>query len=146
LKVLLAFEEESCSEEAVREVGSRTWEVGTTVRVLHAVGKFVPPAQELWYDAGGDLEQARREIKDRSAEAVERACDWLRGRGLNAEAVLRDGEPGPVILEEAEQWGADLIVIGTRSHTGLRRILEGSVSQFIVDHASCPVEVVHCQP
>jgi nucleotide-binding universal stress UspA family protein len=146
LKVLLAIDEESCSEEAVNEVGGRTWEAGTTVRVLHAVGNFVPPAQELWFDAGGDLELARREIKDRSTDVVDRACDWLRERGLYAEALVRDGEPGPAILEEARQWGADLIVIGSRGHTGLRRLLEGSVSHYVVDHAPCPVEVVHCKP
>ena len=143
MKVLLAIDEEDCSQEAVNEVGSRAWETGTTVRVLHAVGKFVPPAHELWYDAGGDLDRARREVKDRSSEIAERACGWLRERGLSAEPSVRDGEPGPAIVEEAKEWGADLIVIGSRGHTGLRRMLTGSVSQYVVDHAPCPVEVVH---
>ncbi len=145
MKVLLAIDEEPCSEEAINEVGSRSWEAGTTVRVLHAVGKFVPPAQELWHDAGGNLDQARREIKDRSLELVERACGWLREQGIEAEAAVRDGEPGPAVVEEAKEWGAGLIVIGSRGHTGLRRLLEGSVSRYVFDHAPCPVEVVHCK-
>ncbi len=143
MKVLLAIDEEPCSEEAINEVGARRWEEGTTVRVLHAVGKFVPPAQELWYDAGGDLDRAHEEIKNRSDELVERACDWLSEQGLNAEGVVRDGEPGPTIVAEAKEWGAGLIVVGSRGHTGLRRLLEGSVSRYVVDHAPCPVEVVH---
>lgn len=146
MKVLLAIDEDPCSEEAVSEVGGRAWEANTTVRVLHAVGKFVPPAQELWYDAGGDLDRARREIRDRSMEVAERVRDWLSGRGLNVEVSVRDGEPGPTIVEEARDWGADLIVIGTRGHTGLRRLLEGSVSQYVIHHAPCPVEVVRCKP
>lgn len=145
MKVLLAIDEDSCSEEAVNEVGNRTWGEGTTVRVLHAVGKFVPPAQELWYDSGGDLEQARREIKDRSKQLTEQAADWLRGQGLSVETSVRDGEPGPAVVTEAKEWGADLVVIGSRGHTGLRRLLEGSVSHYVVDHAPCPVEVVHCK-
>lgn len=145
MKVLLAIDEGPCSEEAVNEVGTRRWEDGTTVRVLHAVGKFVPPAQELWHDAGGNLDQARREIKDRSLELAERTCGWLREQGLEAEAAVRDGEPGPAVVEEAKEWGAGLIVIGSRGHTGLRRLLEGSVSRYVVDHAPCPVEVVQCK-
>ena len=143
MKVLLAIDEDAGFEEAANEVGGRKWEEGTTVRVLHAVGKFVPPAQELWHDAGGDPERARQEIKDRSMELAERAAAWLREQGLNAEAAVRDGEPGPAIVEEAKEWGADLIVVGSRDHTGLRRLLDGSVSRYVVDHAPCPVEVVH---
>jgi nucleotide-binding universal stress UspA family protein len=145
VKVLLAIDEDPCSEEAVSEVGGRQWGEGMTVRVLHAVGKFVPPAQELWYDAGGDPERAKREIKDRSLELAERAAVWLRGQGLNAEAAVRDGEPGRAVVEEAKEWGADLIVVGSRGHTGLQRLLEGSVSRYVIDHAPCPVEVVHCR-
>lgn len=145
MKVLLAIDEDPCSEEAVNEVGGRAWGAGTTFRVMRVVGKFVPPAQELWYDAGGDLDRARGEIKERSDELVERACDWLREQGLNAEGAVRDGQPGPAIVEEAKEWGAGLVVIGSRGHTGLRRLLEGSVSRYVVDHAPCPVEVVHCK-
>ena len=143
MKVLLAVDEEPGSEEAVNEVGSRRWEEGTTVRVLHAVDKFVPPAQELWHDAGGDLSQARREIRDRSKQLTERAADWLREQGLTVETTVRDGKPGPAVVEEAKEWGADLVVVGSRGHSGIRRLLEGSVSKYVVDHASCTVEVVH---
>jgi len=113
------------------------------VRVLRAVGKFVPPAQELWHDAGGDLDKARQEIKDRSTELAEQAAGRLRERGLKVETTVRDGEPGAAIVEEAREWGADLVVVGSHGHTGLLRMMAGSVSQYVVDHAPCPVEVVH---
>ncbi|HVG48038.1 MAG TPA: hypothetical protein VM899_07875 [Rubellimicrobium sp.] len=44
MKVFLAIDEDTASEEAVNQVGGRRWEGGTTVRVLHVVGEFVPPA------------------------------------------------------------------------------------------------------
>ena len=143
MKVLLAIDEEEASEEAVSEVAGRTWEEGTTVRVLHAVGKFVPPAQELWHDAGGNLDEARHVIKTRAELEAGQAAERLRRQGLTVEVVVRDGEPGPAIVKDAREWGASLIVIGSRGHTGIRRMLEGSVSQYVVDHAPCPVEVVH---
>jgi nucleotide-binding universal stress UspA family protein len=145
MKVLLAIDEEPSSEEAVNEVGRRSWGEGTTFRVLHAVGKFVPPAQELWHDAGGDLDHARREIRGRSKQLTESVAEWLREQGLTVETAVRDGEPGPAIVEEAKEWGADLIIVGSRGHTGLRRFIEGSVAHHVVDHARCPVEVVHAK-
>ncbi len=143
MKVLLAIDEDAASEEAVNQVGTRRWVEGTTVRVLHVVGEFVPPAQELWHDAGGDLDRAREEIRERSTELTERVGGWLREQGLAVETAVRDGEPGPALVDEAKEWRADLVVIGTRGHGGLRRLLEGSVSRYVVDHAPCPVEVVH---
>ena len=145
MKVLLAIDEEPCSEEAVNVVGRRPWGEGTTVRVLRALGKFVPPAQELWHDAGGDLAQARQEIKNSSKQLTERAADWLREQGLSVETAVRDGEPGRAVVAEAKEWGADLVVIGSRGHTGLRRLLEGSVAHYVVDHAPCPVEIMHAK-
>lgn len=145
MKVLLAIDEDAASEEAVNQVGVRRWEEGSTVRVLHVVGEFVPPAQELWHDAGGDLDHAREEIKERSTDLTERVGGWLREQGLTVETAVRDGDPGPAVVDEAKGWGADLIVIGSRGHSGLRRLLEGSVSHYVVDHAHCPVEVVHAE-
>ena len=70
VRVLLAIDESAASQEAVHEVLRRLWPADTTVRVLHVVEKFVPPAQELWYDAGGNLDQARQEIKARFRSLV----------------------------------------------------------------------------
>jgi nucleotide-binding universal stress UspA family protein len=47
-----------------------------------------------------------------------------------------------VILEEAERWDADLIVLGSHGYGLWQRFLLGSVSQAVVSHARCSVEVV----
>ena len=143
MKILLAVDESSYSEEAVNEMGEKSWPPDTTVRVLHVEEKFVPPAAELWHDAGGDIERAKGEVAERSKEMIERTAEWLRGQGLNAETVMRDGDPHKVIVEEAKEWGADLIVVGSHGYTGIKRLLLGSVAQAVVDHAPCSVEVVH---
>lgn len=143
MKLLLAVDDSPYSEEAVTEVGERSWPTDTTVRVLHAVEKFVPPAAELWYDAGGNLDRAREEVKQRAEEMVERVAERLRGCGLPVETVVRDGDPRKVIVDEAKDWSADLIVVGSHGYTALKRMLLGSVAQAILDHAPCSVEVVH---
>lgn len=57
-----------------------------------------------------------------------------------ATVVLR-GDPGVAICRHAEEIGAAVIVLGTRGHGGLRRAVLGSVSDYVVRHATCPVLV-----
>lgn len=61
---------------------------------------------------------------------------------IPVEHRLAYGEPEAVILQVAEEIGADLIVMSTHGRTGLRRLLMGSVAEHIVRHASCPVLTV----
>ena len=50
--------------------------------------------------------------------------------------------PKKIILDEAGQWGADLIFAGSHGRRGLDRFLLGSVSEAVALHAPCSVEVV----
>ena len=69
-------------------------------------------------------------------------AETLRSSGLTAETVVRDGDPRSVIVDEARDWSADLIVVGSHGYTGVKRWLLGSVAQSVVAHAPCSVEVV----
>jgi nucleotide-binding universal stress UspA family protein len=55
---------------------------------------------------------------------------------------LFSGHPKEVILDEAEKWDADLIVVGSHGYRGWQRFLLGSVSQAIASHAPCSVQIV----
>jgi nucleotide-binding universal stress UspA family protein len=142
MKILLAIDESEFSQEAIREVEERFETPDTTVRVLHVVGRFVPPAAAL-LDAGGSVEGVREEVSRRYRALVESAAERLRRRGATAEGVVKDGDPGRVIVDEAKEWGADVIVVGSHGHGALERLLMGSVAQYVVDHAPCSVEVAH---
>ena len=50
------------------------------------------------------------------------------------------------MIQHAKQWPADLIVCGTHGRRGIRRIVRGSDSEFIVRHSSVPVLLVRAQP
>jgi nucleotide-binding universal stress UspA family protein len=52
------------------------------------------------------------------------------------------GSPRAVILDEAKCWDADLILVGSHGYRAWERFLMGSVSQAVVSHAKCSVEVV----
>ena len=142
MKILLAVTESASSESAVEEVRTRYWPPSTTVRVLHLVEKFVPPAQQLWYDAGGSLERAREELTEHYGELTDRIAIQLQEAGLSVETIVRDGNPKKAIVVTAKDWSADLIVMGSPGHAGIAGLLLGNTAQRVMSHARCPVEIV----
>ena len=67
---------------------------------------------------------------------------------MDAELRLEGGgsKPGSAIVKCAEEVGANLIVMGTRGLGKIRRTLMGSVSDYVVHHAHCPVLVCRQEP
>lgn len=49
----------------------------------------------------------------------------LTSRDISIETVVKDGDPGKVIIHEAREWHADLIVLGWHGHRKLRRLVTG---------------------
>ncbi|UCG45032.1 MAG: universal stress protein [Candidatus Bathyarchaeota archaeon] len=62
--------------------------------------------------------------------------------GIQVDVLLREGHAVEEILRTAEDGGFDLIVIGARGLSRVKRILLGSVSQGVTTHAHCPVLVI----
>lgn len=61
---------------------------------------------------------------------------------VRGELFLGEGDAGPVIASAAHDLAIDLIVLATRAHTGMERLLLGSTAEFVVRHSSCPVLTV----
>jgi nucleotide-binding universal stress UspA family protein len=142
MKIVLAIDGSPSSADAAEAVAARPWPKNTVIRVLSAVEDVTPPAAELWYDAGGSLERTREELMTRAKLLTTRIAESLRGSGLTAETAVCYGDARACIVDEAKEWEADLIVVGSHGHTGIMRWLLGSVAQSVVSHAPCSVEVV----
>jgi nucleotide-binding universal stress UspA family protein len=63
-----------------------------------------------------------------------------RDEGCRVETQVLEGPPGPVLV--AESKGAAMVVVGRRGHGALVRLLLGSVSRYVMLHATCPVVVL----
>jgi len=70
----------------------------------------------------------------------------LAPRWPEAEVRVSEGDPREEILTTAEEWKADLIVLGARGLGAFKGFLLGSVSQAVTRHAHCPVLVVKGHP
>src|SRR5690606_26422884 len=82
----------------------------------------------------------------REWERMERVADdagrKLRDAGLLVDTVVREGAPVPLLLDGAEELGADCIFLGARGHRFMERFLLGSVSAAVAARAGCSVEVI----
>jgi nucleotide-binding universal stress UspA family protein len=148
MKILLAVDGSPCSDEAIEEIGRRPWPAGSEIKVLAAYELTLPPTPEAWAIPPNYFEELDRAASDHARLIMERAVTKLKSAMGSEANIMGESVPGPprmVILDEAESWGADLIVVGSHGYRAWERFLLGSVSQSIVSHAKCSVEVVRCR-
>jgi len=141
MKVLLATDGSSSSHPAVRAMVNRPWPAGSMIRVLTVIETPLPVTPEVAVATNFVEEQTARLQKDAEA-AVESARATLTKRGFPVDTRIREGNAAREIVDEAKEWGAELILMGSHGRTGLKRVLMGSVAQYVVSHAPCSVEVV----
>src|ERR1044071_520933 len=145
MKILLAIDGSPCSDAAVQEVARRPWPEGSSIKVITVLETPMPPAPETWAIPANYFDEIEAALRKHGEKIVNRAVQELKSnKSLSADAVLTPGSAWPVILDEAESWGADLIVVGSHGYSAWKRFLMGSVSQAVVTHANCSVEVVRC--
>jgi nucleotide-binding universal stress UspA family protein len=139
MKILVGIEDSMFSYNAARSVAQRPWHPGTQVRLISAVEP----------DLMSDYAVKEQEnVYQQASEAIDRAVAILRESPNKFEITTEivEGSPKHVIVEEAERWGADLVVIGSHGRRGLQRFLLGSVSHAVALHAPCSVEIVRAPP
>ena len=147
MKILLAVDGSSCSDAAIEEVARRPWPEGSSVKVLTAFELPTPPTPEAWALPINYFKEMDIALRKHAEDIIDRALQKLKSRvdkSLSIDASLLPGPARTVILEEAESWGADLIVLGSHGYRAWERFLLGSVSQAVISHAKCSVEVVRC--
>lgn len=112
---------------------------GAHLTLVHAVQ--TPPPRPDYFSSdveyGGQLQEAARQrLEETAAEIDEEGL-----KGLHTRLLV--GKPHRAILEVVEEVQGDLVVMGTRGHSGLRHLLLGSTAQRVVQQAPCPVLTTH---
>ena len=83
------------------------------------------------------LSETRHWLKSYVAQATE--------QHILVQSRCAVGHPGPLICDLAQEWGADLIVLGRRGLGGISEMFLGSVSNYVLHHVACSVLVVQGQ-
>lgn len=142
MKIVLAIDDSKFSEAAAKSVADRFRPQDTEVQVLHVVEPIVisePPQMSAGYypELQDRLPQAR--------EVVDRVAKTLSSAGFRVATSVATGDARSIILENAAEWNADMIVLGSHGRKGLERFFLGSVSEAVARHAHCSVLVVRIQ-
>jgi nucleotide-binding universal stress UspA family protein len=149
LRILIGDDGSPEAEVAVREVCARSWPAGAEACVLAVPQTLAPVDAESFALAAHSLlapetflESDRKERK-RVAMVTERAASRLEDAGLHVASLeVKEGSPSDVLLHQARIWPADMLFVGACGLGRVERLLLGSVSEALVKHAPCTVEVV----
>ncbi len=137
MKVVIATDGSKPAEEAVRSVGSipgaKNWEIKlVSVQMSLVTGMY----DDLTYGMLIEGESVR------TKQALDKCADILKEQGIASTSEQGLGHAGDEIVRLAQEWSADLIVIGAKGHSTLDRVLLGSTSDFVATHAPCSVLVI----
>jgi nucleotide-binding universal stress UspA family protein len=142
LRIVVGVDGSAHSAQAVRAVAQRTWPQGTVVHVVTAMDMAISTTIPTIMATQGGLPSIVEDERGWMRKLVDAAADELREAGLEAAPRVLDGDPKSVLIDEAEQWGADCIFVGAKGHGRLERFLIGSVSAAVAARAGCSVEIV----
>ena len=139
-RIIAAVDFSSVSDEVVRHAANLAEAFSAELVLLHVAA---PDPDFVGYDAGprSVREMRAQDLRDEH-RGLQETAKQLRGRGLDAEALLIQGPTVDTIAERAEHLGADLVVLGSHGHGAVYRALMGSVSEGVLRRAPCPILVV----
>jgi len=145
MRILLAVDGSIYSDAAVEEIFKRPWPAGSELKVITAAEMPIMVGIEPWAASPEYFEQMQKGIRLAAQDVINRAMVRLNSiddKTLKISTEIIEGSPRQVIVDEAENWHADLIVMGSRGLGAWNRLLLGSVSTGVVHHAKCSVEIV----
>jgi nucleotide-binding universal stress UspA family protein len=145
MRILLAIDGSSHSDAAIDEIVKRPWPTGSEVKVIAVAEIPVMVGIEPWAATPDYFETIEKGIRLAAESVISKALTRLNtceDKTLQIRGEVIEGLPRQVIVDEANKWNADLIVMGSRGLGAWNRLLLGSVSSAVVHHAECSVEIV----
>src|SRR5262245_47413752 len=144
MKILLAVDGSEASLASVEEAARTPWPEGSIVRIVSITDIPFPTQQWAMPKPTSSYEEWERIFEERSVENTAQAMarfGEIAGAQTEVTAKTLKGDPKIAILDEADRWGADLIIVGTHGYNAMERLWLGSVSRAVATHAKCSVQV-----
>ena len=141
-KLFVAIDFSPSSDEALRQAHERAVSTGAQLAVCHIVPNEL--RSNLLFPQINQLAalQFPLDMKQIANAASARVTEVTGRPGEDFELIVEDGTPQALILQTAEEWMADLIIMGSHGQTSASDVLLGSVTDSVLRHAHCPVLIV----
>ena len=144
VRIVIGLDGSAASEQAVKVVVGRAWPAGSEVRLIAVNDPSIPTR-----NAKGRNANAREDSKSQTnawiREFVAAAEKNVRAVDLICSKKIEVGNPKSVLVADADEWGADCIVIGAAATASYPSAL-GDVATAVVARARCSVEVIRFLP
>ena len=147
MRVLVPTDGSEHAEAALRFVASQPWPKGSEFQVISSP-EYPVLVGEYPYYAPEQLAELTRCSRVEAGKAAKSGGEMLAAAGLRTTCEVSESKDTTAhsILENAEEWKADLIVLGSHGRRGFDRLIMGSVSETVALQAKCSVAVVRVQP
>ncbi len=133
-KILVTTDSSSYSEGAVEYAINLAKFSGSELVVLHVAA--IDPSIGMVWDTVKEI------VLTRQGANLDEITKEAKERGVNARAVLESGIPSEKIIQVSEREGADAIIMGSHGHSGLGKIIVGSVTERVIGGTDIPVIVI----
>ena len=141
MKVLLATDGTAHGEVAADMLSKLRLAASDEIRIVCVVDMAIPFAIDVYGGYIPETAELERSAKENAETVVDSTLKKVKGALPRVEvtAEVLFGSPDSRIVETAEEWPADLIVMGSHGYNAWERLLLGSVSDSVVHHAPCSV-------
>lgn len=134
--ILFATDGSDSAAVAERHALALALRTGARLEALYVIDRYVISQLAIYANEVLD------ELENDGRQALDGLTERARQVGLEVGTHLVEGRAGPTIIREAEQLGADLVVVGSHGQGALADIILGSVSLYVVHHSHIPVCIV----
>ncbi len=132
--ILVATDGSKFSEEAVEYATFLARETGAKLTVLH-VANVQGYIEVMWHDM-------KKRYAEEAEVIIEKVKEDVNFDGIDVNFIVREGAPYIQIVNAAKELKCDLIVLGSHGHSGLEKILLGSVAERVTGISPVPVMIV----
>jgi nucleotide-binding universal stress UspA family protein len=152
-RILVAIDHSEINQSVFEAALALAKTTGARLMLLHVLSLderpiLNPPFYISGY-ASALTDEIIKQYQEEWAASEQRGLEKLRAltneattAGVSTEFTQNVGAPGQTICSIAQSWKADLVVIGRRGYSGLREMVLGSVSNYVLHHAPCSVLTV----
>lgn len=124
------------SDAAVAEAVELASKHGAKLRVVHVTPE-VKESVDFY-----SIQEVEEALHEEGRTILGAACTRADKEGVEVVGHIVAGEPEDELVRFADEYEADLIVMGSHGHSGIVKLLMGSVTEKVVAHAHCSVLVV----
>ena len=146
MRVLFATDGAKQSDSAVDAFEKLALNDGDEIKVLSVIDVGVPVAADIYGGYLPDTTELEKTAKENAEKVLDQTAERLRtivgNKKIDITTEILFGSPESRIVETADEWKPDLVVVGSHGYSGWERLLIGSVSDSVVHHAPCSVLVV----